>query len=86
MNKYLNLPTFLILSFLIRLLYLGANIGDSIVMIVLGTLYAGHMYLEHIHEPEANKELKEKILQIDERLISVKNKVDSLGLGAHLKR
>ncbi len=86
MAKLLNLPTFLISAYLIRLLITGAGLGDSIVFIVLGALLAGHAYLEHIREPEANKELKEKISQMDERLITVKQKVDSFSLGVHLKK
>lgn len=86
MEKHLNLPTFLISAFLIRLLIVGAGIGDSIVMIVLGALYGGHVYLAHIKEPIVNKDVKDKINQMDELLTKVKNKVDSYSLGAALKK
>lgn len=86
MNKLKHLPVLLIFSYLIRLLITGAGIGDSIVMLVLGALYAGHVYLDHIKEPEANAELRNRLIALEESHATVKNKVNSMSLGATLKK
>ncbi len=86
MAKYLNLPTFLISSFIIRLLITGAGLGDALVVLSLAGLYAGHLYLEHIREPEANPELRARLSLTEAMLEKVKNKVDSMNLGSFLKK
>jgi hypothetical protein len=87
MDKYLRyFPHFLIFSYLIRLLAVGAQFGDAIVMLVFGSLYALLTYLEHIREPEANAELKKKVQDLSESHESLKNKVSSVTLANSLRK
>lgn len=86
MNKLLNLPTLLIISFLIRILINGATIGEAIVMLALSALYAGFYYLDYKKEPEANKEIRNKIVELEEQLKITKDKVNSVALGINLRK
>lgn len=86
MKKVLKFPSLILLSFLIRLLVTGAGIGDALVMIALCAVYAGHSYLEHIKEPIANKDLINRITEIEEQVKINKEVVHSIKLGASLKR
>jgi hypothetical protein len=81
-----HLPVFLITAYLIRLLAFGASLGDAIVMIVLGALYAGYVYLDHIKQPEANADLKTRLGELEKIQTLLKNKVDSFSLGFSLKK
>lgn len=86
MDKYLNLPTFLLSSFLIRLLIVGASIGDSITMLALAGLYGVWYYFELKREPEANKDLKNRIVELEESQKLLRDKVNSSNLGSQLRR
>jgi len=79
-------PHFLIFSYLIRLLICGASLGDALVVLVFGALYAGHEYLDHIREPEANKELKNQIKSLQESQELLKNKVGSVTIAGTFAR
>lgn len=79
MDKHLRyFPHFLLFSYLIRLLVHGASLGDALVMLVFGALYAGHHYLDHIKEPEVNKDIKDKLVLLQESHESLKNKVGAV--------
>lgn len=86
MSKYLNLPSFLILSFIIRLLIVGAGIGEALVAIALSGLYGFYYYLESKKEPIANKDLLERLLALEDQIKTTREKVNSITLASHLKR
>jgi hypothetical protein len=73
-------PHFLLFSLLIRILIVGASLGEAIIMLVFGSIYAGHEYLDHIREPEANKAIKDDLAALKESHESLKNKVSSVTL------
>jgi nitrogen regulatory protein PII-like uncharacterized protein len=86
MKSYLNLPTLILISFLIRLLIMGASIGDALVIIALSSLYGFFYFIESKKEPEANKELKDRIVELEEQVKIVKDKAASLSLASSFKR
>jgi len=86
MDKYLPLPFFLLLSFLVRLLFTGANIGEAIVIIALSCLYGFFHFLHNKKEPEVNKDLKNRLVEMEEQHKLLKDKVSSLNFGFNLKK
>lgn len=86
MNKYLNLPTFLLASFLIRLLVTGASIGDAIVITSLSALYAAWCWVELKKEIPINKEIKDRVVELEEQLKNTKDKINSVAIAASFKR
>lgn len=86
MQKLLNLPTLVLLAFLVRLLITGASIGESIVCLGLCALYSFHLYLDSKKIPVANKELIDRIVSLEESLQSTREKVSALGMGASMRR
>lgn len=80
MIKINHLSQILLAAFLCRLLIKGASIGDSLAIIALCGVYGLHMYLEHIKEPEVNKELKEKVAQLEDKVSKQENKLGAIAL------
>lgn len=84
MERYFPL---LLLSFImLRVLIVGASFGDSLVVLALCALYAGQHYFESKKEPIPNKEILNRIVDLEEQLKSTKDVIHSLKLGASLKR
>lgn len=86
MDKLRYFPHFLLFSYLIRTLIFGASFGDALVMVVFGAIYTAHLYLDHIKEPEVNKDIKDKIAAIEETQNHIKSKVSNLTLGGSLRK
>jgi hypothetical protein len=80
MFKIKSLTQILLSAFLIRILVFGASIGDAIAISALAGLNGFWMYLEFKKVPEPNKEIKDKLIEMEERVSSVQNKVGALGL------
>jgi hypothetical protein len=86
MQKHLNLPTLILSSFLIRLLVLGAGIGEALVIIGLSALYGYHLLLESKKQTPVNKEIVDRIVELEEQLSITKNKVNAINLASSMKR
>lgn len=82
--KYL--PSLLLSAFLVRLLITGADIGEAIVITALSCLYGGFMYLEHSKQPTPNKDIYDKISDLEDQLKGTKDKLNSVSLASSLKR
>lgn len=86
MEKYLNFPIVILSAFIIRLLITGAGLGDSLVIIGLSSLYAFNCYLQYKQEPVANKELINRVVELEEQVRITKENISSVKLGVSLKR
>lgn len=86
MRFYLNLPTFLIISYVTRLLILGATVADAIVIIAFSSLYAGWIFLEYKKEKPVNNDILEKIKYLEEQIGATKDKVNSINLSASFRK
>jgi hypothetical protein len=84
MVKYL--PAGLLTSYLIRLLVTGASIGDAIVIISLSTLYAGWVWLESKKQVPVNKEIQDRIVELEEQVKVAKDKINSVAIAASFRR
>jgi len=82
MVNYLNLPSLLLTSLLIRTLIFGASIGDAIALIALSALYGYHYYLQSKKQVPVNKEILDRIVQIEESLKDTKSKVGALAIAS----
>jgi hypothetical protein len=85
-KNFTYLPPILLSLYTCRLLILGAHIADGVVLTALACLYGVWLYLEHIKEPEANVELKERLLQVEESMKVTSQKVNAINLGTSLRR
>lgn len=86
MVKYLILPSISLIAYLIRLLITGASIGDALVMIGLSSLYfAIYYYKGHIEEP-VNKEIQDRIVELEEQVKVSKDKMNAIVLTSSFKR
>lgn len=86
MKTNLNLPSLILTAYVIRGLYLGAALGDALAILALSALYASHTYLNGKKEPVANKELLDRIVDLEEQIKVTKETVHSIKLGSSLKR
>lgn len=86
MEKYLNFPVLILSAFLIRPIYSGASIGDALVIIGLSALYGAHYYLQHKKEPTANKDLINRLVDLEEQVKTTKETIYSIKLASSLKR
>lgn len=86
LKNFTCLPPILLSLYILRLLILGSHIADSIIISSLVCLYGGWLYLQHIKEPEANTELKERLIAVEESVKSANQKVTAISLGAGLRR
>lgn len=86
MEKYVNLPTFLILALLSRILVTGASIGESIALLSLSGLYSYFLFLESKKSPKANQELWNRVIELEEQLKLTRDKVNTVHLSSVMKR
>lgn len=86
LKHFSHLSPIILLLYSTRLLILGSHIADAIVLTSLACLYGFWLYLEGIKEPEANVELKERIIALEASLSATKEKVNSINLGTSLRR
>lgn len=84
--KIKSLTQVLLSAFLVRLLVTGASIGDALALISLSGLYAFWCYLEFKKEPEANKEIKNKLFELEEKVRTTENKIGAFSLSSQLRR
>lgn len=83
MDKYVIFPAFLLSAFLARLLYFGANLGDALVLLALAGLYGGSYYLNFIKEKPVDHN---RLIELEEQVKGMKDKVNSAVLSAGLRR
>lgn len=86
MRKYLNLPAFLVSAYVIRLLLVGASLGDSITILALSSLYFLTYYFKSHKDEPVNKLVIDRIVELEETVKATKEKMNSFSLGNHLKR
>lgn len=86
MRSHFNLPSIILASYLSRLLYTGASVGDALVIIGLSGLYAGYVYLDNKKQPQANKDLWDRVVALEEQLKIAKDKVNALSLASGLRK
>lgn len=86
MKNHLSLPSLVLVAYVARSLYLGATLGDALVVLALSALYASNAYLENKKEPIANKELLNRVVDLEEQIKVTKETVHSIKLGSSLKR
>lgn len=86
MYNYTDLPAFLLLAFLIRLLATGASFGDALVILSLSALVGFYHWVSDKKEPEVNKAILDRIVELEESTKLVKDKVNSINFGSTLKR
>lgn len=80
MNKIKSLTQILVSAYLVRLMLTGADVGDALVILSLSALYGFHMYLDNKKEPEANRELKDKIAEVEKIAQQTQTKVSAMQL------
>lgn len=86
MRVFTFLPAILLPAFLIKSTIFGIDFAQAIVLIGLMALYAGWFYFEHAKEPEANKEIKNRLVDLEEQLKLQKDKVNAITLSAGLRK
>lgn len=86
MKMLLNLPAVLLPSFLLKLLIVGTNISDAIIILALSGLYAFYYHTETKREDPLNKSSLTRITELEESLKHTKDKVNSLTFGSSLKK
>jgi hypothetical protein len=87
MLKYMNLLSpVLLLAYVIRLLALGASMGDAIALVGLAGLYAFYLYLENNKEVPVNETVHKELLQNREDMKEMKQTIQALKLGTAFKR
>lgn len=80
------LPIFLLLAFVIRLLFLGASVGDAIALLSLSGLYGYYLYLENNKEEPINEQTKKQLEQMNLDLREMKSTIQAIKLGNSYKR
>jgi hypothetical protein len=86
MKSLMNIPSLVLSAYLIRLLYTGASVGDALVVIGLSALYAGWVYMESKKQVPVNKEIINRIAELEESHKVMKDSVNGLKLVQGLKR
>lgn len=61
---------------LLRLLVTGASIGDALALIGLSSLLGYQFFLESKKQPIPNKEITDRLLEVEEKLTIISNKVN----------
>jgi len=84
MDKYL--PPIFLISFLIRILALGATLGDAVVTIALSALYAASVYWGSKKPTTVNKAILDRLVELEESHKVTKDKVASLTLGSAFRK
>lgn len=69
-------------AFLIKALILGAMPGDAVISIFLMILLGYALFLEEKKEPVVNKDVKDRLVEIETSLAETKSKVSAITLGS----
>lgn len=80
MNKIKSLTQILLSVYLFRLLLTGASIGDSLVILCLSGLYGYYLYSEDKKIPEANVDIKNRLLAAEKQMEATNNKLSAMQL------
>ena len=83
LNKYL--PQVLLSSLLIKCLITGSSIGDALGLIGLASLVGFNLYLDVKREIPVNKEIKDRLLELEESVRETKSKVSAIVLSSPFK-
>lgn len=86
MKNILSIPSLVLISFTIRMLITGADIGDALVIIGFSGLYAYYLFLESKKDVPVNKDILDRIVATEEQLQVVKSKTDSIMISTTLRR
>lgn len=81
MKSFLNLPTLLLFSFLVRTLIFGADFGNALALLALSGLYGFYLFLEVNKQPDINEQTKKDMVQLKNELELVKSALNSVKLG-----
>jgi hypothetical protein len=79
LKSYLSLS--LLPLYLVKTVVLGVSLADSIPILGLTGLFCFFLFLESKREPIANKELKERLLSVEEQLKETKSNVNAIKIG-----
>lgn len=84
-----NFVQMILFAYLIRLLVVGASIGDALAFIGLASLYGFYYYLNYKKEPSVNEQFRADVVQLQEDLKNqhiqfseLKTQVNAMKLGA----
>lgn len=86
MKFLLLLPAICLPTFLFKITVYGCNAAEAVVFTALCALYAGWFYMTKTAEPEANKELKNRLVDLEEQVKIQKDKVSSFTLTSGLRK
>lgn len=86
MFKHSYLVSILLLMNLIYSFIYQFTISNSITITALCCLYGLVLFLESKKEPEINKELKEKIILLEDKINKVETKASALTLSSQFQR
>lgn len=86
MIKWSYFSSTLLVVYLIKLLLGTSSIADSLIVIALASLCAFNYYYYKPKDTEVNKELKDRVLDIEELLKTTRDKVNSISLGNSLRK
>ncbi len=85
MKSLLNIPTCVLVSYLVRLIVTGASLGDALVVIGLSALYGGWVYLESKKDIPVNKPIIDRLCDLEEQLKITKDNLANMKLSTQLK-
>jgi hypothetical protein len=83
----MNHISIVLLSLLLfRVLITGAQIGEAIGLLSLAGLSALQLYIEFKREPEVNKELKTRLVTLEDKVSKQDGKISAITLNSQLRR
>jgi len=68
----LNVPMLVFIGYGIRLILVGASIGDSLSLIAISALYGIILYFDYNKKPDVSQEIKVELDHIKQNLALVK--------------
>jgi hypothetical protein len=80
MKVLLNLAPLALAFYTIRLLITGASVGDSLTIIGLSALYAFFLFLESKKQIPVNKDLWDRLIEVEEKLGKHQESISSLNV------
>jgi len=80
-----HIPLVLLSSILLKTAILGSSLSDAIIIIGLIALFSFHLLLESKREPEANKDIKNRLLELEEQVKDTKSSVNAMKIGSQFR-
>lgn len=71
---------------LARVLITGAQMGEAIGLLSLAGLSALQLFLEFKREPEANKDLKDRLAALEDKVSKQDGKISAITLNTQMRR